>query len=55
MALPSGFDPETGTLGRVGNTIRRIAPTPIRTYTNRIPIATAIVLGGKDLVMALLV
>lgn len=34
MALPSGFDPETGTLGRVGNTIRRIAPTPIRTYTN---------------------
>ena len=26
MALPSSFDPETGTLGRVGNTVRNFAP-----------------------------
>lgn len=29
MALPSSFDPITGTIGRVGNTVRSIAPTPI--------------------------
>lgn len=33
MALPPSFDPETGTLGRVGNTVRRYTPTPIRTAT----------------------
>jgi len=26
MSLPSGFDPETGTLGRVGTSIRRVIP-----------------------------
>jgi hypothetical protein len=34
MALPPTFDPETGTLGRVGNTVRRITPTPIRTASS---------------------
>lgn len=30
MALPPGFDPNTGTLGRVGNTVRRIMPNPVQ-------------------------
>lgn len=34
MALPSSFDPITGTIGRVGNTVRNIAPTPISRTTS---------------------